>query len=198
MSQPADNPLPKWLEALLGTPGLVLAFVWGFAEGTLFFLVPDVCFTLTTALRPRRGLLQLALAVAGAFLAGNVMYSWAASNPRQAQRVVAAVPFVGERMLEDNYRRLETRGAWTMLENPLSGVPYKVYAVLAPARFSYGEFLLLTVPARAERMLVSWIPVALIALFLRRLEESRRWRVAVAAHAVCWLAIYAYYWSRLM
>lgn len=188
---------PRWLNALLGMPGSILAFVWGFAEGTLFFVVPDVGFTLTTGLRPKRGLLQLALAVAGGLLAGNVMYSWAAANPRQAQSTVAAVPFVGERMLEDTYRRYEARGGWAMLEGPLRGVPYKVYAVLAPARLSFAEFFLLSIPARAERMLISWIAVALIALFLRRIDEPRRWRIAVALHAVCWIALYTYYWGRI-
>jgi len=187
---------PRWLNALLGTPGDILAFVWGFAEGTLFFVVPDVCFTFTTGLRPRRGLLQVALAVAGGVLAGNVMYSWAAASPRQAQSAVAAVPFVGQKMLEDTYGRLDARGGWAMLEGPLRGVPYKVYAVLAPPRMSFAAFFLWSIPARAERMLISWLAVALIALGLKRIEESRRWRIAVAAHATCWIAVYAYYWGR--
>ena len=193
-----ETAYPRWLQALLGPPGTLLAFLWGFAEGTLFFVVPDVCFTLTTGLRPRRGFLQLVAVIAGAFLAGNVMYSWAAAKPRQAQSVVAAVPFVGERMLEETYTRSETQGAWAMLQQPLGGVPFKVYAVLAPSHVPYAEFLLFSILARAERLLLTWVPAALIALFLRRLGAARRWHVALALHAVCWMAVYAYYWgSRL-
>jgi len=192
-----DEEQPHWLHALLGTPGSILAFCWGFAEGTLFFIVPDVGFTLTTGLNPKRGLQQLALAVAGAFLAGNVMYSWAAVNPRQAQAAVASVPFAGKGMLEETYRRLETHGARAMLENLLGGVPYKVYAVLAPSQLSYAEFLLWTIPTRTQRMLITWIPAALIALMLRRFDTARRRRIIVTIHAGCWLAIYAYYWWRL-
>ena len=192
----ADNQ-PRWLASLLGAPGIVLALVWGFSEGTLFFVVPDVAFTLSAGLNPKRGLLQFAVAIVGAFLAGCVMYSWAAATPRMAQNTVAAVPFVGAKMLEDTSRRFEERGAWAMLENPLGGVPYKVYAVLAPAHFSYARFLLLTIPSRAERMLITLIPAALVGIGLQRFTVARRWKIAVGLHGACWIAVYAYYWSKL-
>jgi len=192
-----ESVYPRWLEAWLGWPGAVLAFSWGVAEGTLFFVVPDLAFTLTTAFRPNRGLVQLALAVAGALLAGSVMYSWAASNAGDARAVVASVPFVGKSMVECTDRRLESRGARAMFDSPLGGVPYKVYAVLAPSRFSYAEFLLLSIPARAERMLISWIPVALLARALRRLEEGRRRRVVLIAYALSWICVYAIYWGKM-
>ena len=189
---------PRWLAAWLGGPGAVAAFSWGLAEGTLFFVVPDLLFTLTTAFRPIRGLVQLALAVAGALLAGSLMYVWAASNAQAAQSAVAGVPFVGSSMLESTERRLDARGARAMFDSPLGGVPYKVYAVLAPEHFSFAEFLLLSIPARAERMLISWIPVALLALPLRRLEEARRRRVVVIAYALAWICVYAVYWGKLL
>lgn len=188
---------PRWLEAWLGWPGAVLAFSWGFAEGTLFFVVPDLGFTLTTALRPSRGLVQLGLAVLGALLAGSVMYSWAASNPLEARAVVARVPFVGESMVEGTSERLDLRGARAMFDNPLGGVPYKVYAVLAPSSFSRARFVLLSIPARAERMLICWIPAALLARALRPLRGERRLRVVVIAHALSWICIYAVYWGKL-
>jgi hypothetical protein len=192
-----ESVYPRWLEAWLGRPGAVVAFSWGLAEGTLFFVVPDLAFTMTTAFRPSRGLMQLALAVAGALLAGSVMYSFAASSPREARAIVASVPFVGESMVESTDRRLESRGARAMFDSPLGGVPYKVYAVLAPPRFSYAEFLLLSIPARAERMLFSWLPVALLARALRRLDERRRRRVVPIAYALSWICVYAIYWGKL-
>jgi hypothetical protein len=188
---------PRWLEAWLGRTGAVAAFVWGLAEGTVFFVVPDVGFTLTTAFRPSRGLAQLGLAVAGALLAGSVMYPWARSSPRDARAVVAAVPFVGEPMIERTEQRLGSRGARVMFENPLGGVPYKVYAVLAPQRFSYAAFLLLSIVARGERMLVTWVPSALIAHALRRLPEARKRRILLRAHALVWIVVYALYWGRM-
>jgi hypothetical protein len=191
------NAYPRWLEAWLGWPGAVIAFSWGFAEGTLFFVVPDLGFTLTTVFRPSRGLVQLALATAGALVAGSVMYSFAASNAQGAKAVVARVPFVGESMVETTDQRLVSLGARAMFDSPLGGVPYKVYAVLAPQHFSRARFLLLSIPARAERMLISWIPVALLARVLLRLPEGRRRRVVLIAYALSWICVYSIYWGNL-
>jgi len=188
---------PRWVNWLLGRPGLWAAGAWGFAEGTLFFVVPDVLFTLTTALRPRRGLLQLVLAIAGAIPAGFLMYSWSAANRLQACSAVSAVPFVKGSQLEDTNHRLKSEGAVAMLSNPLGGVPYKVYAVVAPLQLSLREFLLFSIPARAERMLITWIPAALIGLALRRFEDAKRARIVLRLHAFAWVAIYAVYWGKL-
>ena len=115
MSRGEARPYPGWVEALSGRGGLWGAMAWGFAEGTLFFIVPDVLFTLTTVLRPRRGLLQLAAAVLGATLAGGLMYAWSARDPVQARSVVARVPHVGERMIAATERRWQERGVQNLL-----------------------------------------------------------------------------------
>lgn len=188
---------PGWARWLLGSPGLWAAGAWGFAEGTLFFVVPDVLFTLTTLLRPRRGLLQLGAVIIGATLAGGAMYMWSAARPAQARAAVANVPFVGEAMISRFEVRLALYGTAAMFDEPLGGVPYKVYAVVAPRKLSLREFLLLSIPARAERMLITWIPAALMGLAVRRLEESLRRRAAVWLHAIAWIAIYAVYWGKL-
>jgi hypothetical protein len=69
--------------------------------------------------------------------------------------------------------------------------------VLAPSHFSLARFLAWSVPARAERMLLSWIPVVCVAYALRRLPERRRRRVVVTVHALAWLGVYAVYWGKL-
>lgn len=193
---PSVERLPGWLQAWLGAWGFAAAFLWGFAEATLFFVVPDVGFTLTTALRPRRGLTQLAAGIAGAFLGGSVMYAWALARPAEAQRAVAGLPFVGERMLEETYQRMESRGARALFDRPLGGVPYKVYAVLAPSHLPAARFLGLSVAARAERFLLAWAVFALVAAALRR-AGAARWKVAVGIHAVFWLGVYAAYWGAI-
>lgn len=185
----------RWYAALLGGPGLRLAWFWGFIEATLFFIVPDVLFTLTTLFSPRRGLAQLGLAVAGATVAGALMFGWAARAPAVARPTVAAVPFVGEKVILPAERRWNEAGTRALFENPLSGVPYKVYAVLAPAHVSLAEFLVVSVPMRAERMLVTWILFALLAWWLRHGDEHRRRLIAVRAHAVFWTVVYAVYWG---
>jgi membrane protein YqaA with SNARE-associated domain len=141
---------------LLGLPGQALALGWGFAEGTFFFLVPDLVITLAAMFRPKRALRHLAAAIAGAVLAGALMYAWAERQPDAAQSAVAAVPYVRAEM----FTRVETdyaeEGAVSLLKGSLYGIPYKVYAVVAPRHISTAEFLAMTVPARASRLVLTW------------------------------------------
>jgi hypothetical protein len=182
------------MATLLGRPGLWLAALWGFAEGTLFFVVPDVLFTLTTVFSPKRGLQQLGAATLGAVVAGAVMYVWSAEAPAQARAAVAAVPFVGEKIITPAEQRWNQEGVWTLYAHPLGGVPYKVHAVLAPPRLSLTEFVLASVPMRAERMVLSWILFVPLAWWHAREARQRR-IVAVRIHAVFWVLLYAVYWS---
>jgi hypothetical protein len=175
--------------------GYGLNAAWGFAEGTLFFVVPDVAFTRTTLTSPRRGLLQLGAAVLGALVAGAVIYAWAASRPAEARAVVAAVPFVGEKIVTPAERRWNERGVSSLFKNPLNGVPYKVYAVLAPPRLPAASFLLLSVPMRVERMILSWIVFAAAGRWIARLPASRQRRTAILFHAGFWVLVYVVYWT---
>lgn len=177
-------------------PGAWLNAAWGFAEGALFFVVPDIAFTRTTLASPSRGLRHLGAAIIGAVAAGVFMYGWAAARPAQARAAVAAVPFVGEKMIAPAAARWDARGTPALFASPLNGVPYKVYAVLAPAHLSAISFAALSVPMRAERMLLSWIVFAAAAAGLTRVKDPRaRRRAAVAFHAGFWLLLYAVYWA---
>jgi hypothetical protein len=79
---------------------------------------------------------------------------------------------------------------------PASGIPYKVYAVQAPGYTSLGPFLLVSAPARLERLMLTWVLFALAGALLRK-HVRRRPSVAVTAYAVYWLAVYAYYWTHV-
>jgi membrane protein YqaA with SNARE-associated domain len=168
--------------------------LWGFAEATFFFVVPDVLFTRTTLLSVKRGWLQLAAAVIGATIAGALMYVWASGSPAQARSAVAAVPFLGEKIVAPAEQRWNDRGTPSLFSNPLSGVPYKVHAVLAPSHVSLPTFLLLSLPLRAERMLLSMIVFVPLAMWVRRDEIGRK-TIALRIHAGFWLLVYAVYWS---
>jgi membrane protein YqaA with SNARE-associated domain len=171
-----------------------LAVLWGFAEATLFFVVPDVLFTRTLLSSLRRGWAGFALAIAGAVVAGAVMYTWAASSPAEARKAVASVPFLGEKIITPTEQRWNEEGTLILFSNPLGGVPYKVPAILAPAHLSLPEFLLISVPLRAERMMLSMIVFVPLSIWARAGDERRR-RLAYWIHAGFWVVVYAVYWS---
>lgn len=194
LSLPMNASEPAWTQRLLGRPGLWLAFLWGLAEGTLFFVVPDVLLTLAAMLRPRRALAHAGAAVAGALLAGALMFGWASAMPDSARAAVDAVPFVSTDMFATVEQDFEAEGLWALFKGPRLGIPYKVYAVLAPGRIPLATFLLATAPARFERFFLTWAGFAVLGLLMKKTKLARP-RALAAVHAALWASFYTYYWS---
>lgn len=193
MSHAQFDNVPPWLTWLTGTPGVTLAFLWGFAEGTLFFILPDVPLSLAAMFRPRRALIHLAAIVAGALLAGAVMFSWAARGPT-AREAVAHVPLVIPAMFESAESDYRQFGIWAAGRGPVRGIPYKVYAVEAPEHSRLWPFLLVSIPARIWRLFVVWLVFAGAGLCLRKL---RRASLVPALHALFWIGVYVVYWAKV-
>ena len=183
--------VPASLAWMTQGPGTVLAFLWGFAEGTLFFILPDVALSFVAMFRPRRALLHMLAMAAGAVLAGAVMYTWSAHTPG-ARAAVAHVPAVSSAMFERAERDLNQHGIWAASLGPLRGIPYKVYAVEAPAHSALWPFLLVTIPARLWRLVVVWLGFAGTGALLLKLGRAG---LSPALHAVFWIVTYAIYWA---
>ncbi|HEY4380798.1 MAG TPA: hypothetical protein VGN01_10670 [Acidobacteriaceae bacterium] len=187
---------PRWVDWLDGAPGVALALVWGFAEGTLFFVVPDVLISLAALMRPRRAWRHLLAAIFGAVLGGGLLFHWAESSPASAQRAVGQVPFVTTRMFDHVREGYRAHGMGAVYRGPLTGTPYKIYAVEAPEFVGRTAFLLATVPARGERFLLVWIVFAVAGAALRRYLGRTPSHIA-PRHAAFWVLFYAFYWSRI-
>lgn len=173
----------------------IAAFVWGVAEATLFFFVPDV---LLSYIGLKRGVKSAAaasvIAAIGAGLGGAIMFAWSSSDPDTAREAVLAVPAISEEMVARARDAMGTH-AWfgaTML-GPLSSTPFKVYAILAPyAGASLPAFALAGVAARLPRFLIVSIGVALIGRALSRwLSERQLLWLLVGA----WLLFYAAFFA---
>lgn len=172
------------------------AFLWGLAEATFFFMIPDVLLSFVAILAWPRTWRHILAAIAGAFVGGALFFHWAATNPEQARRAVLHVPFVRESMLEtvdDGFRR---QGLAAVFLGSIAGIPYKLYAVEAPKFCTPAEFLLVTPPARAVRFLLVWLGFGAVATWLRK---RRGWRTAslMRVYATIWILIYALYWGRI-
>ena len=171
----------------------VVAGLWGFAEATLFFLVPDVQLT-AVALRDLRGALRACLwAAAGAVTGGAVMWSWGAWAPAAAFAALEAVPAVSPEMLARVRGELLAGGWLAVVLGPSSGTPYKLYAATAGALgMSLPGLLAVTVPAR----LLRFVALTLVAAGVAR-GPLAGWppRRRLALHAACWAVFYAAYFA---
>ncbi|ANP45931.1 hypothetical protein [Candidatus Viadribacter manganicus] len=172
----------------------VAAFIWGVAEATLFFFVPDVLLSYVALKRGVKAAVRASvIAAVGAAAGGVIMYLWSTSDAAAAREAVLAVPSISEAM--------EQRAHVTMAENwflatvlgPLSSTPFKVFAILAPAAGApLPAFALASVAARLPRFLIVSIGVSLIGRILGRwLSERQLLWVLIGA----WLLFYAVFFA---
>ena len=188
---------PKWVRLLLGPFGLIAALLWGFAEGTLFFIVPDVLLTLTALFSLKKALQQAAFTVVGACLAGLILFSWSVLDRERARNTVMSVPYVNEEIhaiVQQHFNTYSITGS--LLRGSFSGVPYKLYAIEAPTHTTRMSFTLATVPARAARFLCGIAFFALIGYWQRKRIRKNPFP-ALTGHGICWIIFYAIYWSSI-
>ena len=186
----------KWVRRVAGAPGVMLAFAWGLAEATFFFVVPDVGIALAAALAPRRAWRHVLAAIAGSLLGGALMFNWAARDSDSAREAMMQVPFVRVRMFLKVDASYAKHGMGAVYLGPLGGIPYKIYAVEAPEFVERGAFLAGTVPARGYRFVLVWIVFGFAGQLLRRYLGRTDGQLA-AWHGVFWILLYAVYWGRI-
>src|ERR1051326_549150 len=160
-----------------------LAFGWGFAEATFFFLVPDVALMFIALRGFAAGLRASVAALAGALLGGSLMYIWGHEAPAAAEAFLKHVPAIHAALLTTVRERLAVDGVAVMFVGPLRGIPYKIYAVeWGVLHRSFLLFLLVSIPARYIRFFLS----AALASALRRF--LRPWMLVIL-----WAAFYILY-----
>jgi hypothetical protein len=167
---------------------------WGAAEGSLFFVVPDVLISLVALRRGfRLGAIVAVIAAAGAMLGGSLIHGWSARDPDAARAAVAAVPAVSETMIVDAEADMVREG-WLLaaLKGPLTSTPYKVYAMLAPARGAHPvAWSLAAFPVRLPRFLLVAAGFAILRRLLAGRVSPRR---LLGAFTVGWVLFYGWFW----
>ena len=179
----------------MGLIWIIGAALWGVAEATLFFIVPDVLITYAAVRWGWRAGLKLSLVAALAAAAGGaVLWWWGAYDAEAARAAMLGVPAIGPDLIE-KARAGMASVYWPLdlMLGALSGTPYKLYAVEAGARgIDVFLFVALSIPARLVRFVVTAaIASGGNALF----ERMGIARYSVPALALAWTAVYAVYWT---
>lgn len=181
-----------------GRFGLVLAAVWGFAEATLFFVVPDLVVGLIALHHPRKALWAGVAAVAGACFGGALLQVMASQIGDDLRGVMDAVPWIYPVMLDQAHDALVEDGGMAIVNAPSQGIPYKLYATeWALLGRSLPSLVLWTIPARAIRIVGFGIVMGIAGWLFRRSIEKRpgAWLLAYAA---AWSVFYAVFWFVLI
>jgi membrane protein YqaA with SNARE-associated domain len=175
---------------------IIIAFIWGFAEATAFFIVPDVYLGFVALFDWKRGLWAMAAAIFGALIGGSVMYGLAMKDLSALNVFLTRIPLINADMVADIANKMQNDGLITMVNGPLRGVPYKIYAVQAGGQsLPYLSFLFMTVLARLERLLPVTLLAGVLGKWFRGFIEKRTVPVVVA-YILIWGIIYFLYYLR--
>jgi membrane protein YqaA with SNARE-associated domain len=171
------------------------AVVWGIAEASFFFIVPDVLLTVLVLRWGWKKVLRVAVLVAmAAALTGVAMAIWGATDAAGAKAVLLQIPAVGPDLIA---RVAGEMGSpwWAVhvVAGAVSGVPYKLYAVEAGARhFALLPFVVVSLAARLARFCLS---IAITAGAAHGLDRIGRGAWKAPLLALGWFAIYAVYFG---
>jgi hypothetical protein len=168
-----------------------LAALWGLAEATFFFIVPDVLLSWIALRNFKQAMWACAWALLGALLGGALIWYAGLVNADPLRALFVSIPAIDEGMLSTVRDQLQDSGLVALFIGPLVGTPYKLYALEA-AQLGYGLFifLLISVPARLLRFVIVTIVSAGASKALGRFVGIRTLQVL---HVGVWIAFYSWY-----
>lgn len=169
----------------------VIASLWGFAEATLFFIVPDVWLSLAGRNKLRDGLQACLYSLAGALIGGTILYLWGSNDLENASKFIEHVPAVNREMILSVRADLSEHGILAVILGPLSGTSYKLYAINAASTgLSLWLFLLISILARLIRF-------TLVTIFchyaLKIISKPMPTTNPVVILVTGWIIFYSYY-----
>jgi membrane protein YqaA with SNARE-associated domain len=175
----------------------LVAFLWGLAEATFFFIVPDVFTSRLVLKNTRHGFLACLWCMAGALPGGALLY-FLGQNPHVQGNLVEAMgylPGISDALTRQAGSGLMEHGLVSLFIGVLAGIPYKLYALQAAwAGAGLGAFLLVSAAARLGRfVIVTGLTWLLGCKLLRNLSLATQLRI----HAGSWIVFYVIYFWRM-
>ncbi len=144
----------------------LIAFVWGLAEATLFFIVPDVALSVISLKGVDVGLVACLYALAGALTGGTIMFYWGRAEIEKVTHILSRIPAIRQKDIEKVRSDIQIMGIKAILFGPVFGIPYKIYAVYAHSITTILYFLLISIPARGVRfVLITFMTRYIIDIF---------------------------------
>jgi membrane protein YqaA with SNARE-associated domain len=179
----SDHAKSKW--------SILIAFFWGFAEATAFFIVPDVYMGFVALFNWRRGVSTAFSALCGALLGGALMYLLAANNPMGMNAFLTHIPLIDMALVNDVASQTQAHGLAAVLTGPVRGTPYKIYAAQAGEQsLPLLYFLLMTIVARGARFFPVVLALGGLGTRFQNFFEKHT-KLVVGGYVLMWCIIYA-------
>jgi 1-acyl-sn-glycerol-3-phosphate acyltransferase len=129
--------------------GLVTVALWAFGEAVMLPVLPEFALVILALAAPRSAVRLALVAAAASVVGGAVMYGLAAHG------VSLPAPLTTHRMHAAAQQMVTAHGAGAMADQPMSGIPYKVFGAAAGrAHVGLVSFAIQSLLARGLRILI--------------------------------------------
>lgn len=172
---------------------LVVAGVWGFAEATLFFVVPDVWLGFVALFAPRRALSAFGITLVGAVLGALVLYTLAPMLPG-LPRYFDALPAISAEDLERVAASLMAEGPLAFVSSLFQGLPIKLHVhAAAVLDLPLPGVLAMVVVNRLLRVGLVTMGIA-VAGHVLRAPIRRHPAITLTLYGLGVVGLYFYFW----
>ena len=171
----------------------VISFMWGMAEASIFFIVPDVALSFI-AMRygfkaAFKGLLWV---LVGALIGGIGMYWLGRFFPDKIYRFLDWIPGISPELIGIVEAQISRHQSLALYIGPFKGIPYKIYT----ARWGMlGEnvavMVLVSIFARGLRFFSTAALAYYAGIFLKRVFKSKS--APMVALILFWVFFYIFY-----
>ncbi|KFE41237.1 hypothetical protein [Staphylococcus agnetis] len=172
----------------------LLAILWGFSEATLFFIIPDVLLTFVAITYQRKRVVVKVVmsALLGALIGGACVYIASLYDDKLTLNMLLNVPSVQTYMVDHVITSMNDNPAYALITGPLFGVPYKLFAFIAPQHLNIITFLLISIPARLVRFI---IVTSLAYVLSHYVFKWLQYRYKIMIWLIVWIIVYAIYFG---
>jgi membrane protein YqaA with SNARE-associated domain len=172
-----------------------LALLWGLADATVFFILPDALIS-RLAIRDGRRVWRTALwALAGALIGATILWSLAHSNHDRTQVLLNTadrLPGISREHMVRSAQAVHEHGASAIGVGALLGQPYKLFAIHAGAQdLALAPFLAASAIGIAARLALT----SAIAWLLSRALAGKPRALILRVHLWAWMFFYAAYFA---
>jgi hypothetical protein len=164
----------------------ILSFLWGLAEATFFFIVPDVYLSFVLMFNMRSGMLAVCVSIIGSLFGAAVLYLLHTFSYDFA-RIFLITPGVTHKMIAFALPFFRDNLFLNLTSVPFSGIPFKLY-VYSAAHNSV-PFLIIIIWAIAARIVRLSLPI-LFFIFIRKLIKKK-----IRSNPQFWIFLYIVAWS---
>lgn len=171
----------------------IIAFIWGFAEATFFFFIPDIYLTRIALFNPRRAFRCCFITAFSACIGGALMYCWAFFYPLPAYHFLTYVPAIFPKLILQVNHQLLPKPFYSLFIAPLKGIPYKIYAVaFGTQKITFIKFIVTSYFARLFRfLLITGAGVVIVSFLKNHMTE----KAIVYVHLIVWAMVYILYFG---